>query len=123
MKAMLNTARDVIVSWRFLLNLVVILLITSWLPMLSQTVVMRDSDGNVMHESTVTSKLYQSWDAVLRMKPGMRPHLQAVSLHFGMCFAISFGVWYVTLHSRKRSVALETVSKDDKSPAEGEEAS
>ncbi|NLV42935.1 MAG: hypothetical protein GXY07_00375 [Candidatus Hydrogenedentes bacterium] len=93
MKTLLKTAARVLLSWQFILNLLVILLITCWVPLLSQTVEMRDADGNLMQQATNTFRAYQSWWTVVRLAPGWRGHLSAVGMHFGLCFAITFGVW------------------------------
>ncbi len=101
MKRILQTAVAVVSSWRFLINFAVILLITAWVPLLSQTVTMSDDQGNVMHEAVTTSRVYQSWAVVLRQGPGMSGHLRAVALHAGMCFAIAFAVWFLALYSQR----------------------
>jgi len=102
MKTFLKTGVKVLLSWRFLLNFIVILLITCWVPLLSQTMEMRDSDGNLVQQVTKVSRVYQSWWVVLRLAPGTKSHLQAVALHFGMCFFISFFVWFIRLYPRAR---------------------
>ncbi len=110
MKRILQTAVAVVGSWRFIINFVVILLITSWVPLLSQTVTMSDDQGNVMHEAVTTSRVYQSWAVVLRQGPGMSGHLRAVALHAGMCFAIAFAVWFLALYSQRSE---ESIAKGD----------
>lgn len=99
MNAILKTSGKVLLSKAFFINLAVILVITAWVPLLSQTVEMRDSDGNLLHQATTTSRAYESWWIVVRMAPGAKSHAKAVTLHFCLCFAISFGVWFIRLHS------------------------
>lgn len=102
MKTLLKTCGRVLCSWPFLLNLVVILFVTCWLPLLSQTMEMRDSAGNLVQQNTITSRVYESWWIVIRMAPGMKSHLGAVALHFGMCFFITLCVWVIRMYPRQR---------------------
>lgn len=115
MKTFLKTAGGVLFSWKFMLNLLVILIITCWVPLLSQTVEMRDGAGNLMQQATNTFRAYQSWWTVVRLAPGWKGHLNAVGLHLGLCFAITFAVWMVRSYSL-RNLPEETVktSKSDK---------
>jgi hypothetical protein len=112
MSGLLATGRKVLFSWQFLLNVLVILIITCWIPLLTQTMEMRDSEGNLIQQVTKTSRAYESWWVVVRMAPGMKSHLRAVALHFGMCFFISFFVWFIRIYNLKESPL--------KIPSEGE---
>jgi hypothetical protein len=116
MKTLLKTAARVLLSWQFILNLLVILLITCWVPLLSQTVEMRDADGNLMQQTTNTFRAYQSWWTVVRLAPGWKGHLSAVGMHFGLCFAITFGVWVLRMQSfgKTPEEAVNTDADDDK---------
>ena len=89
----------ILISWRFLLNLAIILVVTCWIPLVSQTMVVRDGDGNIVQERTDTARIYQSWWGVLTMKPNLDTHLQAVLWHFGICFVMSYAVWFTTLRA------------------------
>ena len=60
MKTLLKTCGQVLRSWPFLLNLAVILLLTCWLPLLTQTMEMRDGAGNLVQQNTITSRVYES---------------------------------------------------------------
>ena len=66
---------------------------------MSQTMVVRDGDDNLVQENTITARLYESWWGVVTMKPGLSAHGKAVLWHLGICFAISFAVWLVTLRA------------------------
>lgn len=99
MATLLKNSLKILISWRFLLNLAIILVLTCWIPLVSQTMVMRDTDGNIIQERTDTARLYQSWYGVLTLKPNLDTHLQAVLWHFGICFAMSYAVWFVTLRA------------------------
>lgn len=112
MKTLLKTAARVLLSWQFILNLLVILLITCWVPLLSQTVEMRDADGNLMQQTTNIFRAYQSWWTVVRLAPGWKGHLSAVGMHFGLCFAITFVVWVLRMQSFGKT-SEETVNTGD----------
>lgn len=107
MKVLLKTCGQVLRSWPFLLNLAAILLLTCWLPLLTQTMEMRDGAGNLVQQNTITSRVYESWWIVIRMAPGMKGHLGAVALHFGMCFAITLGVWVIRMYPRREQEPVE----------------
>lgn len=117
MKTLLKTGGRVLCSWPFLLNLVVILLLTCWLPLLTQTMEMRDSAGNLVQQNTITSRIYESWWIVLRLAPGTKSHLGAVALHFGMCFAITFAVWVFRMYPRQIPPEIEA-DRGDAAPGE-----
>ena len=112
MKTLLKTAARVLLSWQFILNLLVILLITCWVPLLSQTVEMRDADGNLMQQTTNTFRAYQSWWTVVRLAPGWKGHLSAVGMHFGLCFAITFGVWVLRMQSFGKTPEEPVITDD-----------
>jgi len=103
---LLKNSFNVLISWRFLLNLLIILVATSWIPLMSQTMVVRDGDGNVIQESTTTARLYESWWGVVTMKPGLNAHGQAVLWHLGICFVISFAVWFMTMRAWENSTVV-----------------
>ncbi len=106
-----------LLSWRFMLNLVLILLITCWVPLLSQTMEMRDSNGNLIQQVTKVSRAYQSWWVVLRLAPGAKSHAQAVALHFGLCFIITFSVWFIRMyrfHGTMNGESSERLEASDK---------
>ena len=88
------------------MNLAIILVATSWISLMSQTVTVRDGDGNIVQEATRTARLYESWWAVARRGPAMKSHGRAVSLHLGVCFIITFAVWYVALNGKKRAASV-----------------
>lgn len=102
----LQTAITVVRSWRFALNLVVILLITSWVPLMSKSITIRDEHGYIIHETMVSTPVYRSWRSILRWDPDVSGHLRAAALHFGLCFVVAFGVWYLTLYARREEQAL-----------------
>ena len=52
MKTLLKTAARVLLSWQFILNLLVILLITCWVPLLSQTVEMLAPSASSLRTSS-----------------------------------------------------------------------
>ncbi len=109
MNACLRTGANVLLSWQFVLNLVLILLITCWVPLLSQTMEMRDSNGNLVQQSTRVSRVYESWWVVLKLAPGAKTHVRAVALHLGMCFIITFSVWFIrTYRSHKAENEVPT---------------
>jgi len=110
MNACLRTGANVLLSWQFMLNLAVILVITCWVPLLSQTMEMRDSDGNLVQQSTRASRAYESWWVVLRLAPGTKTHLMAVALHLGMCFPITFVVWFIRMYPRRE--AMDNASRE-----------
>ena len=112
MKTLLKTCGQVLRSWPFLLNLAVILLLTCWLPLLTQTMEMRDGAGNLVQQNTITSRVYESWWIVIRMAPGMKGHLGAVALHFGMCFFITLCVWVIRMYPRQESPKVEADNGD-----------
>ena len=91
---------------------------------MSQTWVIRDNDGNILQENTITARLYESWWGVITMEPGMKAHGHAVLWHFGICFIISFAVWFITLRSRKDTVpAGEQAANTDGTPPDDKEES
>ena len=118
MTNLLKNSLKILVSWRFLLNLALILVITCWIPLVSQTMVMRDSDGNIIQERTDTARLYQSWWGVMTVKPNLDTHLQAALWHFGICFAMSYAVWWITLRSwaQQGSKEPEEAEREEEEP-------
>lgn len=98
----LKNAARLLVSWRFLVNLVIILIVTSWIPLMSRTIVVRDDNNTVIQEVTITARLYESWWTMIRLAPGARHHARGVLWHVGICFVISFTVWYATLGAGKQ---------------------
>ena len=99
MSVILKTSARVLMSWPFWLNLLVILVVTCWVPLLSQTMEMTDDAGNVLQQATITSRVYESWWIVIRNAPGAEAHRRAVGLHLGLSFAISFFVWFIRAYT------------------------
>ena len=83
---MLKNSLKILISWRFLLNIAVILVVTCWVPLVSQTMVVRDGDGKIIQERTDTARLYQSWWGVITLKPNLDTHLKAVLTAFRHLF-------------------------------------
>lgn len=106
--------RDVL-SRRFLLNYVIILLITCWFPLITQTVVAQDENGVVLSETVSHIMICRSYMNVIRevFTPGagnadteatdwaVDADLVAVLVHLVLCFVISYIVWYVVLRLRR----------------------
>ncbi|HOD95120.1 MAG TPA: hypothetical protein PK480_05445 [Candidatus Hydrogenedentes bacterium] len=127
MASFILRCRMVFFSWRFLLNLLLVLVITSWIPLLAQTYTLKDSNGVVLQEQTVKVRAWTSWRKM--MKPGapdFKSHLYAVSTHFGVCLLISFSVWFVTRRQlQKKMLRTEHTGGDPDSfntpPEKGED--
>ncbi len=81
-------------QWRFWLNYVFILLVTSWLPLLKQTTTLTGSDGAVLKQLTVSVRAYQSWIALFTKGPGTGQG-RAVAIHLGLCFIVTAVVWFM----------------------------
>jgi hypothetical protein len=111
MKKFLGISCNVLRSWQFWINYAVILVLTIWVPMLTHTITMTDAEGNVIQTATQSSRLYQSWAAVLRWSAGAKEHLNAVLLHLALCFLISFLVWFFSFRMRSQTPASEALSK------------
>jgi len=79
-------------EWRFWLNYLFILAVTSWVPLLKQTATMTGPDGTVLQQTTVSVRAYASWIALFTKGPGVGQG-QAVVMHLGLCFIITFFVW------------------------------
>lgn len=116
----IKTSLKILISWRFLLNLAIILVVTCWIPLVSQTMVVRDDDGTIVQERTDTARLYQSWWDAITLKPNLDTHLKAVLWHFGICFVMSYAVWFITLRPWAQPTATGTV-QDAKEEEELEE--
>ena len=81
-------------QWRFWLNYLFILVVTSWLPLLKQTATMTGSDGAVLKQTTISVRAYQSWYALFTKGPGVGQGM-AVAMHLGLCFIIVALVWFI----------------------------
>lgn len=117
----LKNSLKVLLSWRFLLNFVIIIVVTSWIPLMSQTMVVRDGDGNVIQENTITARLYESWWGVVTMKAGMNAHGKAVLWHLGICFVISFAVWFMTMRAWENPTTVTKPDVDEAKTPDAEE--
>lgn len=81
-------------QWRFWVNLAVVLLVTCWIPLLTQTAVMKDQEGNILSQQTIQVRVWRSWAALATQGPSPA-HGRAVGLHFGLSFLMCFTVWYL----------------------------
>ena len=81
-------------QWRFWVNLAVVLLVTCWIPLLEQTAVMKDQEGNILSQQTIQVRAWRSWAALATKGPSLA-HGKAVGLHFGLSFLMCFTVWYL----------------------------
>lgn len=116
MNTVIRRSLSILRSWRFLANVAVILIITSWIPLLSQTYTLKDVDGTVLQERTQQVRAWVSWGRIIRPSaPDFYSHLYAVSIHLATCLVISFAVWYVSLQWGLKSSAKAV------EPAEPEE--
>lgn len=113
MASFILRCRTVLFSWRFLLNLLLVLVCTSWIPLLAQTYTLKDPDGVVLQEQTVKVRVWTSWRKMMNPgAPDFMSHLYAVSAHFGVCLLISFSVWSVT-RRQMRKIMLGTEHTGD----------
>jgi hypothetical protein len=118
LRRIIKTSRRVIFSWSFLLNLLFILLITCWITLLSQTIEMRDPDGNVLQQGIRTYRVWESWWTVVRFGPGWQSHLYAVAIHFGVSFFITYVVWLLRLLSFGKTPHDENTGDNGIAPSE-----
>lgn len=89
-----------IVSWAFAINYLVVLLVTCWIPLTTIRATMTNEAGEVQAETVRSIPLYESYYRLVTTFH--TAYLQAVLLHWGICLAISVGVWWLVLRREAR---------------------
>ncbi len=79
-------------QWWFWVNYVFILAVTSWMPLLNQTVTMVNGDGAVLKQEVVSVRAWKSW-YLLFSRGHESGQLQPVAMHVGLCFIVAALVW------------------------------
>lgn len=92
-----------ILSRPFLINYLVVLVVTCWIPLTTIRATMTNELGEVQAETVRSIPLYESY---YRFFTSFHTtYLQAILLHWGLCFAISFAVWWFVLRADRRAEA------------------
>lgn len=90
--------RDVL-SARFWVNYAAILVLTSWVPMLTRKSILQNEAGEVLQEKVSSLRVYECYLGFLK-RPD-RWHFTAIFLHLFLCFFVSFWVWYIVMRFRE----------------------
>jgi len=90
--------RDVL-SARFWVNYAVILVLTSWVPMLTRKSILQNEAGEVLQENVSSLRVYECYLGFLR-RPD-RWYFTAIFLHLFLCFFVSLWVWYIVMRFRE----------------------
>ena len=109
MSSKIDRSLAILLSWRFLLCVLLILFVTSWVPLLAQTYTLQDEDGNILQEQTNKVRAWKSWTRIIHPRAAdFLSHLYAVSVHLGICLVTTFIVWYLSPQEKKRAIKAET---------------
>jgi len=119
-------------SWRFLVNYVMVLLVTCWIPLVQNRAALVDAEGNVLEEEVTSVRLYRSYYIAGQnlIHPKARTeteaakgntierNLLAVLMHLFLCFAISYCVWFAVM--RRRNTVEERLEAESAAAASEE---
>jgi hypothetical protein len=86
-----------ILSRAFLLNFLVVLVVTCWIPLTTLRATMTNEAGEIQAETVRSIPLYESYYRFFTSFHSS--YLQAILLHWGICFAISFAVWWFVMRA------------------------
>lgn len=104
-------------QWRFWVNLAVVLAVTCWIPLLTQTAVMKDQEGTILNQTTIQVRAWRSWVALVTQGPSLA-HGKAVGLHFGLSFLMCFTVWYLAAGRDLRAEQTPQDTPQEETPHE-----
>lgn len=105
----------VLLMWRFWLNYAAILVLTCWVPVLSQTMVMTTQEGKEVSRQTVNIRAYHTWKTLVTEGPGTS-HDKGVLIHGGLCLAVTFAVWFALAGNRESKPAEEPSGENTPAP-------
>jgi hypothetical protein len=99
-----------ILSRAFMLNYLVVLVVTCWIPLTTLRATMTNEAGEIQAETVRSIPLYESYYRFFTSFHSS--YLHAILLHWGICFAISFGVWWFVLRTAPKAIVGAETTPD-----------